>query len=106
MRMEVLAHKVLINKEMVKKQVEMSYEECMEKIMSPAQQEIFRIVDEYWKMYGHSPTLQIIAEQRGKMGLANTKKIVDRLVRLGVLKRVEGMHRTIRPVYINFRTLE
>jgi SOS-response transcriptional repressor LexA len=106
MIMEVLSRKRLINKDMVQKRVEMSYEECMEKIMSPAQQEIFRIVDEYWKMYGHSPTLQIIAEQRGKMGLANTKKIVDRLVRLGVLKRVEGMHRTIRPVYINFRTLE
>lgn len=52
--------------------------------MSPAQVEVFRIVDEYWKMYGHSPTLQIIADQRGKMGLGNTKNLVDRLVRIGV----------------------
>ena len=86
--------------------VKMTYEECVGKIMSPAQLEIFRIVDEYWKMYGHSPTLQIIADQRGKMGLGNTKKMVDRLVKLGVLKKVDGMHRTIRPVYINFRHVE
>jgi hypothetical protein len=83
-----------------------TYEECVERIMSPAQGEVFRIVDEYWKMYGHSPTLQIIADQRGKMGLGNTKKLVDRLVKLGVLKKVDGMHRTIRPVYINFRKVE
>jgi len=81
-------------------------EGCLEKIMSPAQVEVFRIVDEYWKMYGHSPTLQIIADQRGKMGLGNTKNLVDRLVRIGVLKKVDGMHRTIRPVYINFRKID
>ena len=86
--------------------VKTTFEECLEKIMSPAQVEVFRIVDEYWKMYGCSPTLQTIADQRGKMGLGNTKNLVDRLVRIGVLKKVDGMHRTIRPVYINFRKLD
>jgi hypothetical protein len=40
------------------------------------------------------------------MGLGNTKEIVDRLVDLGVLKRLKNKGRTVRPVYINFRTLE
>jgi DNA-binding GntR family transcriptional regulator len=40
------------------------------------------------------------------MGLGNTKELVDRLVKLGVVKRVEGRGRTVRPVYINFRNLE
>lgn len=73
--------------------------------MSPAQKEVFIVVDEWWKKYGFSPTLRQIAEVRGKSGIGNTKEIVDRLVRLGVLKRING-RRSIRPVYINFRKIE
>ena len=74
--------------------------------MSPAQKEVFLVIDEWWKRYGYSPTIREIAQVRGKMGLGNTQKIVDRLVKLGVLKKLEGAGRTIRPVYINFRNLE
>ena len=73
--------------------------------MSPAQKEVFIVVDEWWKKYGFSPTLRQIAEVRGKSGIGNTKEIVDRLVKLGVLKRING-RRSIRPVYINFRKIE
>lgn len=79
---------------------------CMEMSMSPAQKEVFLVIDEWWKRYGYSPTLRDIAYVRGKMGLGNTKKIVDRLVLLGVIKKIDGLGRTIRPVYINFRNLE
>ena len=82
-----------------------TFEMCLEVVMSPAQKEVFIIVDEWWKRYGFSPTLRQIADVRGKTGIGNTKEIVDRLVRLGVLKRIER-RRSIRPVYINFRTLE
>ena len=40
------------------------------------------------------------------MGLGNTQKIVNRLVLLGVIKKIDKLGRTIRPVYINFKTLE
>jgi sulfur relay (sulfurtransferase) DsrC/TusE family protein len=83
----------------------MSYEGCLEKDMSPAQKEVFIIVDEWWKKFGFSPTLRQIADVRGKSGLGNTKEIVDRLVKLGVLKKLEK-RRSIRPVYIKFRNLE
>lgn len=79
---------------------------CMEMEMSPAQKEVFLVIDEWWKRYGYSPTLRDIAYVRGKMGIGNTKKIVDRLVLLGVIKKIDGLGRTIRPVYINFRNLE
>jgi SOS-response transcriptional repressor LexA len=78
---------------------------CLEVEMSPVQKEVFIIVDEWWKRYGFSPTLRQIADIRGKTGIGNTKDIVDRLVKLGVLKRIER-RRSIRPVYINFRNLE
>lgn len=74
--------------------------------MSPAQREVFLVIDEWWKKYGHSPSLRDIAYVRGKMGLGNTQKIVNRLVLLGVIKKIDKLGRTIRPVYINFKTLE
>lgn len=95
---------VEIDREMARR-ARVSYEECLEKIVSPAQREVFIIVDEWWKKYGFSPTLRNIAYVRGKAGIGNTKEIVDRLVKLGVLKRVKG-RRSIRPVYVNFRDVQ
>jgi len=81
-------------------------ETSLEMIVSPAQREVFLIVDEWWKKYGFSPSIRDIAYVRGKMGLGNTKEIVDRLVKIGVLKKRGGQGRTIRPTYINFRNLK
>jgi SOS-response transcriptional repressor LexA len=81
-------------------------EECLEVDMSPAQKEVFLVIDEWWKKYGFSPTLRDIAYVRGKMGIGNTKKIVDRLVLLGVIKKVDGTGRTIRPAWVNYRNLK
>jgi SOS-response transcriptional repressor LexA len=97
---------VCINRKMIAPRVLPTFEECWEKDMTKVQREVFLIVDEYWKKFGYSPSLRDIAYQRGKTSLANTMKIVDRLVELGVLKKQKGSGRTIRPVYINFRTLE
>ena len=82
-----------------------TFEMCLEVEMSPVQKEVFIIVDEWWKRYGFSPTLRQIADIRGKSGVGNTKDIVDRLVKLGVLKKI-ARKRSIRPVYINFRNIE
>jgi SOS-response transcriptional repressor LexA len=78
----------------------------MEVRMSPVQKEVFLIVDEWWKKYGFSPSLRDIANQRGKISMSNTSKIISRLVDIGVIKKVDRRGRTIRPVYINFRNLE
>ena len=85
---------------------DMSYEQCMEVSMSPVQKEVFLIVDEWWKKYGFSPSLRDIANQRGKMSMSNTSKIICRLVDIGVIKKLDRRGRTIRPVYIKFRNLE
>lgn len=82
------------------------YEECLEVGMSPDQKEVFLVIDEWWKKYGYSPTIREIAYVRGKMGLGNTQRIVKRLVELGVIKKLKGAGRSIRPVYIKFRNLE
>jgi len=96
----------VVNELMKRKRSDKTYEECIQVAMSPAQREVFIVIDEWWKRHGYSPTLRDIAYVRGKMGLANTKKLVDRLVLLGVVKKVDGLGRTIRPTFINFRNLE
>ena len=93
-----------INREMARRP-RIGYEDCLRIDMSPAQREVFIIVDEWWKKWGHSPTLRQIMDVRGRGGLANTKRLVDKLVDLGVLKRMKN-RRSIRPVYINFREVE
>jgi len=96
----------VIHRVMRQKRSDLTEIKCMEMDMSPAQKEVFLVIDEWWKRYGYSPSIRDIAYVRGKMGLGNTKKIVDRLVLLGVIKKLDGVGRTIRPVYINFRNLE
>ena len=97
---------LLINREMTAKRSEMSYEECVEKDMTPAQKEVFLCIDEWWKKYGFGPSIRDICEIRGKGGMGNTHEIIKRLVKLGVVKKVTRGQRSVRPVYINFRTLE
>jgi SOS-response transcriptional repressor LexA len=98
--------KLMINRDMVARRVEMTKEECLEKDMTPAQKEVFIAVDEFWKEHGFGPSIRDICTMRKKKGIGNTKEIIDRLVRLGVLKRLKGAGRSVRPVYLNFRTLE
>jgi len=74
--------------------------------MSPVQRDVFILIDEFWKKFQYSPTIRELAILRGKMGIGNTKRIVDQLERIGAIKKVERRGRTIRPVYINFRNLD
>ena len=83
-----------------------SFEEVMELGMTEAQNEVFLAIDVWWKKYHFGPSYRDIILLRGKGGLGSTKKIVDRLVKIGALKRVEGMGRSVRPTYISFRDIE
>ena len=98
--------KLVINRDMVARRIEKTREECMEVGMTPAQKEVFIVVDEWWKKFGYGPSIRDICTVRKKTGMGNTKEIIDRLVRLGVLKRLKNTGRSVRPVYLNFRSLE
>jgi len=78
----------------------------MVEVMSPVQRDVFILIDEFWKKFQYSPTIRELAILRGKMGIGNTKRIVDQLERIGAIKKVDRRGRTIRPVYINFRNLD
>ncbi len=97
---------VRINKGMVPRVGDMTEEQCREVEMTAAQSEVFLAIDEFWKRYGYAPSLADVAFMRGKVGVGNTKRIVDSLVALGVLKYLANKKRSVRPVYLNFRTLK
>jgi len=99
-------NKIEINRDMVARRREKTFEECEGMVMTPAQREVFLIVDEWWKKYGFGPSIRDICDIRGKGGMGNTSEIIGRLVKLGVLKKVKGAVRSVRPVYIQFRYLE
>ena len=98
--------KIVLNRNMAPKMKELSFEECMRVEMSPVQNEVFLIIDEWWKKYGFGPSIRDICNVRGKAGMGNTAEIINRLIKLGVLKKVKGAGRSVRPVYVNFRNLE
>ena len=93
------------NRDMAKR-VDISLDECLEMLVSPQQKDVFIIVDEWWKRFGYSPTLREICEQRNSNSLGSTKRMIDKMVDLGILKRMKNKGRSIRPVYINFRNIE
>ena len=97
---------ILINREMLHGRREKNKEECLEVIVTLAQREVFLIIDEWWKKFGYGPSVRDICDLRGKTGMGNTTEIIGRLVRLGVLKKVKGRDRSVRPVYINFKNLD
>ena len=97
---------VRVNRKMLASSKDLSEEQCRGVEMTPAQNEVFLAIDEFWKRYGYAPSLGDIAFLRGKTGKGNIKRIVDRLVALGVVKYMPNKKRSVRPVYINFRNIQ
>ncbi len=99
----VAGHRVDYNPEMTWTRAALTADECEGRCVTPVQREIYILIDEWWKRFGFGPTYRELAQLRGCGGLGNTKRVVDRLVKLGVVKRVAGMDRSIRPTYIAFK---
>lgn len=77
-------------------------EQCKEMCMTPVQRDMYIMIDEFWKRFGCGPTYRELATLR-ETTLGNTKRVVDRLVKLGVVKRVPNMDRSLRPSYMAFK---
>lgn len=74
--------------------------------MTPRQKEVFLVIDEWWKKYGYSPSIDEVMYVLGTKGRGNIHRIINHLVALGVLKKMPRKQRTVRPKGINFRNLE
>ena len=74
--------------------------------MTPAQKEIFLIVDEFWRNYGFGPTIDDIMRLTGEKGRGNVSRKMAILIDIGVCKGLKGRARSIRPVGLRVRNLE
>lgn len=74
--------------------------------MTPAQKEIFLVIDEFWKKYGFAPSIDDVMYITGEKGRGNVSRKMWRLVELGLCKGIKGRYRTIRPTYIRARHIE
>ena len=74
--------------------------------MTPAQKEIFLIVDEFWRNYGFGPTIDDIMRLTGEKGRGNVARKMSILIERGVCKGVKGRSRSIRPAGLRVRDLE
>lgn len=74
--------------------------------MTPAQKEIFLIVDEFWRNFGFGPTIDDIMRLTGEKGRGNVSRKMAILIDIGVCKGIKGRARSIRPVGLKVRNLE
>ena len=74
--------------------------------MTPAQREVFLVIDEFWKKYGFAPSIDDVMYITGEKGRGNVARKMWRLVELGLCKGIKGKTRSIRPTYIKARHIE
>jgi SOS-response transcriptional repressor LexA len=77
-----------------------------EKTLTPAQKEIFLVIDEFWKKFGFAPSIDDVMYITCEKGRGNVSRKMWRLVDLGICKGIKGKMRSIRPSYIRVRYIE
>jgi len=73
--------------------------------MTPAQREIFLVIDEWWKKFGFGPSVDDVMRVTGAKGRGNVARKMNKLVKLGICKAVPRQPRSIRPSYLKVRQI-
>jgi SOS-response transcriptional repressor LexA len=71
--------------------------------MTPAQKDIYIVIEEFWKMYGYGPSINEILSLSQRKGRGNVQRIISRLVELGHCNRIPNLARTVRPKGLRIR---
>ena len=73
--------------------------------MTPAQKQIYMVIDEWWKKYGFGPSVDDIMRITGEKGRGNVSRKMRKLVDLGYCKALPRSPRSIRPAYMRVRDI-
>ena len=73
--------------------------------MTPRQSEIFMMVEEFWKKYGYSPSIDEIMRLTNNKSRSNVSRVINDLCKIGALKKMPNRKRTLRPAYAKYRNL-
>ena len=74
--------------------------------MTPAQKEMYMLLDEWWRRYGFGPTIDDVMYVTGRKSRGGVYRTMKALVKLGVCVHTPNSHRSIRPKTIRLRDLE
>mgnify|MGYP003338134086 FL=1 len=74
--------------------------------MTPRQQDIYLVIEEWWNKFGFGPTVDDIMRITGDRSRANVHRMMKRLCEVGACKRVPGRARSIRPIDVKFRNIQ
>jgi len=85
--------------------IEMKRDDCIGKIMTERQREIYFVIEEWWKKFGFGPSIDDIMTITGDKSRANVHRMIKRLCESGACKRVPNRDRSVRPSWIRFRDL-
>jgi len=75
-------------------------------MMTEAQSEIYKVIDEWWKKFGYGPSIDEIMYVTGDRGRGNVHRKIRSLMRAGHLKGVPKQARSVRPAYLRVYKLE
>jgi SOS-response transcriptional repressor LexA len=76
-----------------------------EEHMTPRQQDIYLVVEMWWKKYGYSPSIDEIMMVSKDKSRSNVSRLISELVKIGACKRIPNKRRTLRPSGIKFKNL-
>jgi SOS-response transcriptional repressor LexA len=74
--------------------------------VTPAQKEIFMVIDEWWKTFGFGPSIDDVMRVTGEKSRSNVARKMKLLVEIGVCKGVPRRARSIRPAGLRVRSVE
>jgi SOS-response transcriptional repressor LexA len=67
------------------------------KTVTPAQKEIFLVIDAFWKKFGFAPSIDDIMSITGDKGRGNVARKMKALISHGLCHGQKGRARSIRP---------
>jgi SOS-response transcriptional repressor LexA len=74
--------------------------------MTPKQAIVYKIIDEWWRMYGFAPSIDDVMKHTGDRGRANIHRIYKLLCAHGHCRMTPRKARSIRPVSLRMRDID
>ncbi len=75
------------------------------KEVTPAQKEIYQVIEQFWLKFGFGPSVDDVMYITGEKGRGNVNRKMRRLIDLGLCKGLKNVPRSIRPSYLRVRNL-
>lgn len=69
--------------------------------LTPRQESVYRVICQYYRKYGYSPSVREIGQELGLAGPAGVHRILGVLEKKGVIRSAPGKNRSWVPVLLN-----